>query len=230
MIKGKWEPLEVTKKRFVVPESLPILFEKREIRTEPCSQQGRLWEALQIQPWLPIKLGRKLRQNHDQAQPTGNAGCLNPGNSGSGGCVMAVNPRAQQSKLRLQGILKFISVSAYHSGVWGHSVQFSSVQSLSHVRLFETPWSHHARPPCPSPTPGVHPNTCASRRWCHPAISSSVIPFSSCPQSLPESGSFPMNQRFAWGGQRIIVSASASLLPMNTQDWSPLGWTGWISH
>ena len=93
-------------------------------------------------------------------------------------------------------------------------------------------WPHekqHARPPCPSPTPGVHPNSCAWSWWCHPAISSSVISFSSCPQSLPASGSFPMSQLFAWGGQSIGVSASASVLPMNTQDQSPLGWTGWIS-
>ena len=89
--------------------------------------------------------------------------------------------------------------------------------------------SQHARPPCPSPTPGVYLNSCPLRRWCHPAISSSVIPFSSCPQSLPASESFPMSQLFAWGGQNIGVSASASVLPMNTQDWSPLGWTGWIS-
>ena len=102
-----------------------------------------------------------------------------------------------------------------------------SVQSLSRVQLFVTSWT--ARPPCPSPTPGVHPNSCPSSRWCHPAISSSVIPFSSCPQSLPASGSFPMSQLFAWGGQSTGVSASASVLPMNTQDWSPLGWTGWIS-
>ena len=87
----------------------------------------------------------------------------------------------------------------------------------------------HARPPCPSPTPGVHPNSCASSQWCHPAISSSVVPFSSCPQSFPASGSFPMSQFFAWGGQSIGVSASASVLPMNTQDWSPLGLSGWIS-
>ena len=87
----------------------------------------------------------------------------------------------------------------------------------------------HARPPCPSPTPGVHPNSCPSNRWCHPAISSSVIPFSSCPQSLPASESFPMSQLLAWGGQSIGVSSLASVLPMNTQDWSPLGWTGWIS-
>ena len=93
-------------------------------------------------------------------------------------------------------------------------------------------WPHelqHPRPPCPSPTPGVYSNSCPSSRWCHPAISSSVIPFSSCPQSLPASGSFPMSQLFAWGGQSIKVSASASVLPMNTQDWSALEWTGWIS-
>ena len=89
--------------------------------------------------------------------------------------------------------------------------------------------SQYARPPCPSQTPRVYSNSCLSSRWCHPAISSSVIPFSSCPQSLPASGSFPISQLFMWGGQSIGVSASASVLPMNTQDWSPLGWTGWIS-
>ena len=87
----------------------------------------------------------------------------------------------------------------------------------------------HARPPCPSPTPGVHSDSCPSSQWYHPAISSSVIPLSSCPQSLPVSGSFPMSQLFAWGGQSIGISASASVLPMNTQDWSPLWWTCWIS-
>ena len=86
----------------------------------------------------------------------------------------------------------------------------------------------HVRPPCPSPTPGVHSNSCASSQWCHPAISSSVVPFSSCPQSLPASESFPMSQLFARGGQSIGVSALASFLPKNTQDWSPLEWTGWI--
>jgi len=93
-------------------------------------------------------------------------------------------------------------------------------------------WPHesqHARPPCPSPTPGVHSNSRPSSRWCHPAISSSVVPFSSCPQSLPASESFPMSQLFTWGGQSTGVSASTSVLPMNTQDWSPLEWTGWIS-
>ena len=106
------------------------------------------------------------------------------------------------------------------------SVQFSHSVMSDSLRPHE---SQHARPPCPSPTSGVHSNSCASSRWCHPAISSSVVPFSSCPQSLPASGSFPMSQVFAWGGQNIGVSASASVLPMNTRDWSPLGWTGWIS-
>ena len=106
------------------------------------------------------------------------------------------------------------------------SVQFSRSVVSDSLRPHE---SQHARPPSPSPTPGVHPNSCASSQWCHPAISSSVIPFSSCPQSLPASGSFPMSQFFASGGQSIGVSASASVLLMNTQDWSPLGWTDWIS-
>ena len=93
-------------------------------------------------------------------------------------------------------------------------------------------WSHelqHARPPCPSPTPRVHSNSCQSSRWCHPTISSSVIPFSSCPQSLPASKSFPMSQLFAWGSQSTRVSALASFLPKNTRDWSPSEWTSWIS-
>ena len=87
----------------------------------------------------------------------------------------------------------------------------------------------HTRPPCPSPTPRVHPNPCPLSRWCHLTISSSVVSFSSCPQSFPASGSFPISQLFTSGGQSIGVSASTSVLPMNTQDWSPLGWTGWIS-
>ena len=106
------------------------------------------------------------------------------------------------------------------------SVQFS--QSV----VSDSLWPHesqHARPPCPSPTPGVHPNSCPSSRWYHPAISSSVVPFSSCPQSLRASESFPMSQLFAWGDQSTGVSALASVLPKNTQDWSPLEWTDWIS-
>ena len=108
---------------------------------------------------------------------------------------------------------------------------FSSVQFSCSVVSNSLPphESQHTRPPCPLPTPGVNPNSCVSSRWCHPAISSSVVSFSSCPQFLPASESFPMSQLFSWGGQSIGVSASASVLSMNTQYWSPLGWTGWIS-
>ena len=106
------------------------------------------------------------------------------------------------------------------------SVQFSCWVLSDSLRPHEP---QQARPPCPSPTPGVHPNLCPLSRWCHPTISSSVVPFSSCPQSFPASGSFPMSQLFASGGQSIRVPASTSVLPVNTQDWSPLGWTSWLS-
>ena len=106
------------------------------------------------------------------------------------------------------------------------SVQFSRSVVSDSLQPHE---SQHTRPPWPSPTPGVHPNSCPWSWWCHPAISSYVVPFSSCPQSLPASGSFPMSQFFTSGGQSIGVSALASFLPKNTQDWSPLEWTGWIS-
>ena len=105
---------------------------------------------------------------------------------------------------------------------------FSSVQ-FSHSVVSNSLWPRelqHTRPPCTSPTPGVHPNSCPSSWWCYPAMSSSVVPFSSCPQSLPATGSFPMSLLFAWGGQSSGVSALASVLPKNTQDWSPLEWTG----
>ena len=108
---------------------------------------------------------------------------------------------------------------------------FSSVP-FSRSVVSDSLWPHesqHTRPPCPSPTPGVYPNSCASSRWWHLAISSSVVSFSSCPQSLPASESFPMSQLFTWGGQSIGVSASASVLPMNTQDCCPSEWTGWVS-
>ena len=112
------------------------------------------------------------------------------------------------------------------SGTCQYSVQFS----LSVVSHSLPPHGlQHARPPCPSPTPGVYSNSCPSSRWCNPTISSSVIPFSSHLQSFPESGCFPMSYFFTSGGQSIGISASASVLPMNTQDWFPLGWTGWIS-
>jgi len=106
------------------------------------------------------------------------------------------------------------------------TVQFSCSVVFNSLRPHE---SQHARPPCPSPTPGVHSNSCPWSWWCHPAISSSVIPFSSCLQCLPASESFPMSQLFAWGDQSTGVSASASFLSKNTQDWSPLEWTDWIS-
>ena len=104
--------------------------------------------------------------------------------------------------------------------------QFSRSVVSNSLRPHE---SQHIRPPCPSPTPGVYSNSYPSSRWCHPAISSSVVLFSSCPQSLPESGSFQMSQLFTSGGQSTGVSASASVLLVNTQDWFPSGWTGWIS-
>jgi len=110
-------------------------------------------------------------------------------------------------------------------------IHISSFQ-FSHSVMSDSLWPHesqHVGPPCPSPTPGVHSNLHTSSWWCRPAISSSVIPFSSCPQSLPASGSFPMSQLFTWGGQSTGVSASTSVLPINTQDWSSLGWTGWSS-
>ena len=110
--------------------------------------------------------------------------------------------------------------------ITNHSVQFSRSVGSDSLRPHE---SQHTRPPCPSPTPGVYPNSGPSSWWYHPAISSSVVPFSSCLQSLPASESFPMSQLFAWGGQSTGVSALASVLPMNTQDWSPLEWTGLIS-
>ena len=108
---------------------------------------------------------------------------------------------------------------------------FSSVQfSCSVVSdCLQLPGLHHTRPPCPSPTPGAYSNPCPSSRWCHPTISSSVVPFSSCLQSFPASGSCPVSQFFASRSQSIGVSALTSVFPMNIHDWSPLGWTGWIS-
>ena len=134
---------------------------------------------------------------------------------------------------RLQPWLKMPQFRELASKKWNQtdprtedSVQFShSVMSDS----LQPHGLQHARPPCPSPTPGVYSNSCPLSRWCHPAISSSVVPFSSCPQSFPASGSFQMSQFFTSGGQSIGVSALISVLPMNIQDWFPSGWTGWIS-
>ena len=106
------------------------------------------------------------------------------------------------------------------------SVQFS------HSVVSDSLWPHglqHARLPCVSPIPGVYPNPCPLSWWCHPTISSSVVPFSSCLQSFPATGSFQMSQLITSGGQSIGASASTSILPINTQDWSPLGWADWIS-
>ena len=113
-----------------------------------------------------------------------------------------------------------ISFKCFSSVQFGHSVMSDSLQPYG---------LQHARLPCPSPTPGVYPDSYPLSQWCHPTISSSVIPFSSHLQSLPASGSFPVSQFFTSGGQSIGVSASTSVLPMNIQDWSPLEWTGWIS-
>ena len=111
----------------------------------------------------------------------------------------------------------------------GSCYQFSSVQLLSRVWLFVTPWTKARQLHCPSPTPGVYPNSCPLSQWCHPTISSSAVPFSSCPQSFPASWCFQMSQFLVSGGQNVRVSALASVLPMNIQDWFPLGWTGCIS-
>ena len=147
------------------------------------------------------------------------------------------SPRAEQS-WKPEGLtlrtLHCISLSPFWDckeqislgHVQGGSVQFILSVEFDSLRSHE---SQHARPPCPLLTPGVYSNPCPLSRWCHPTISPSVAPFSSCPQSFPTSGSFLMSQLYASGGQSIGVSASTSVFAMNTQDWSPLGWTGWIS-
>ena len=149
----------------------------------------------------------------------------------TGGGVSAKGPTLAMKQNVFLDINKDLYGEDNGSLNWKNFIEKSSVRFI--LSVMSNPLrpheSQHARPPCPSPTSRVYSNSCPSSRWCHPAISSSVVPFSSCPQSLPASGSFPMNQLFTSGGQRIRVSASASALPMNTQDWSPLGWTGWIS-
>ena len=124
----------------------------------------------------------------------------------------------------------FDAIGEQHREVWfAECTQYTAISSVQFSRsVVSDSLQHHelqhARPPCPSPTPGFHSDSRPSSQWCHPAISSSVIPFSSCPQSLPASESLPMSQLFAWGGQSTGVSALASFLPKNTQDWSPLEW------
>ena len=162
-------------------------------------QAHGLWPATRILEWVAIPFSRGSSQTRDSTQVSWIAG-------------------------------RFFSVWVSRN-VWNASLGLSAVQfSCSVVSDSLRPHeSQHTRPLCPSQTPGVHSNSCPSSRWCHPAISSSVAPFSSCRQSLPASGSFPKSQLLAWGGQSIGVSASASVLPMNTLDLSPSGWTGCIS-
>ena len=125
-----------------------------------------------------------------------------------------------------QNLYTFLHIVSLTLWLIYSSVQFSRSVVSDSLRPHE---SQHARPPCPSPSPGVHSDSRPSSQWCHPAISSSVVPFSSCPQSLPASESFPKSQHLAWGDQSTRVSALASFLPKKSQGWSPLEWTGWIS-
>ena len=131
------------------------------------------------------------------------------------------------SRFSIHYVSKSGRPSSGHRTEQFNSVHFSSVQSLTCVQLFVIPWTIARQVSQSAPTPGVYPNSCPLSPWCHPTISSSVIPFSSCLQSFPASGSFPMSQLTTLGGQSFGVSALTSVLPMNTQDWSPLGWTGW---
>ena len=140
------------------------------------------------------------------------------------------------NKRKEQWILSLLSYISAVAGLmcwegWPNSLLFTSVQFSCSV-VSDSLWPHglqHTRPPCPSPAPGACSNSCPSSLWCHPTISSSVVPFSSHLQSFPASGSFPVSYFLSSDGQSIGVSASASVLPVNSQDWSPLGWTGWIS-
>ena len=141
----------------------------------------------------------------------------------------------RQSQSKNKTVAQIMSSLLQNSGSNGgnrenhYAIQFSSVQSLSRVRLFATPWIAACQASLSITNSRSSLRLSPSSRWCHPAISSSVIPFSSCPQSLPASESFPMSQLFTWGGQSTGVSALASFLPKKSQGWSPLEWTGWIS-
>ena len=141
--------------------------------------------------------------------------------------ILSSGGLCRREKSKCLFLNKLLCTAAMLTIYWStHSVQLSCSVVSDCLQPHE---SQHTRPSCPSPTPRVHSNSCPLSRWCHPAISSSVVPFSSCPQSLPASGSFPTSQLFAWGGQSTGVSALASVLPMNTQGWSPKEWTGWTS-
>ena len=156
-----------------------------------------------------------------------------PWTAGFQACLPITNSRNLLKLMSVGSVIPSNYLILCHSLLLPPSIfpRISWVQS-SHSVVSNSLPSHelqHPRPPCPSPTPRVQPNSCPLSWWCHPTISSSVVPFSSCPQSFAASGSFSMSQLFVSGGQSIGVSASQSFLPMNTQDWSPLGWTGWIS-
>ena len=159
-------------------------------------------------PWVPSLLGelRSHTPRSDWTRATTNAPVLQSPQATTRKIPQAApeTQHSQETKLKLHQCLN----------------KFSSVQLLSRVQLFVAPWTQHTRPPCPSPTLGVYPNSCPLSRWCHPAISSSssVVPSSSCLQSFPASGSFQMSQLFTSGGQSIGVSATISVLPMNTQE------------
>ena len=134
-----------------------------------------------------------------------------------------------EGRIKRDSICIYIISYDWFTVLYTRSLHNSSVSRIVVSESLLCHESQQSRPPCPSPTPIVYPNSYPLSRWCHPTISSSVIPFSSCLQSFPTSGSFQMSQLFSSGGQSIGVSSSISVLPMNTQDWSPLGWTGWIS-
>ena len=163
-----------------------------------------------IMQWVAISFSRGTSQPRDQTQVSYIAS-------------RCFNLWATREALRFPHICLYILTLS-----WVRAVQFSSVQLLTHTWLFAIPWTAARQASLSITVSGVYQNTCPSSQWCHQAISSSVVPFSSCPQFLPESGSFPISQLFTWGGQSIGLSASASVLPMNTQGWCPLGWTGWI--
>ena len=159
-------------------------------------------------------LGRKWEKDHKRAH----------------GNIWVVEIRLNWAGWWLYSSVSLLELTDLHTCIDNfYGIQFSSVAQSCPTLWNPMNCMQHTGPPCPSPTPGVHPNPCPLSRWCHPTISSSVVPFSFCPQSFPASGSFPMSQLFTSGGQSIGVSASTSALPMNTQDWFTLGWTGWIS-
>ena len=165
--------------------------------------QGKEWWPLKETAQTSLDCSRVSCRGMGQQWPAMGTGALAP--AVVGGTVSGISPLGRDH----------------------HSVQFSSITQSSPTLQSHEP--QHTRPPCPSPTPGVHPNPCLLSQWCHSTLSSSVVPFSSCSQSFPASGSFQMTQLFASGDQSIGVSASTSVLPMNIQDWSLFGWTGWIS-